>query len=90
LTDSYEWHALETDTNKLHREPTSWNSHYPEHVQVVIDSAGKQEEREDVADEEMPLYVRIMSERVMAASRKIWTKARKQILKAKQTRKKHA
>ncbi|KAL3923591.1 MAG: hypothetical protein SGILL_001571 [Bacillariaceae sp.] len=83
LTDSYEWHALETDINKLHREPINWNSHVPPHVQIVIDPSGNRED--PVVDEEMPLYIRIMSERVMAASRKIWTKVRKQILKEKKT-----
>jgi len=88
LTDSYEWHPLETDLNRLHREPTNWQSQLPEHLQVAIDAAtGKvlQEEDDVVPDDEMPLYVRIMSERVMAASRKVWTKVRKQILKAKKT-----
>jgi hypothetical protein len=84
LTDSYEWHAMETDINKLHREPTYWKSQLPEHVQVAVDSAGKVEEtNNEQEDEEMPLYIRIMSERVMAASRKMWTKARRQILKNK-------
>ncbi|KAG7355126.1 hypothetical protein IV203_004482 [Nitzschia inconspicua] len=86
LTDSYEWHALETDMNKLHGEPSYWKSRRPDHAQVAIDSVGKVHEvnrEEEEEDKETPLYVRIMSERVMAVSRKIWTKTRRQILKAK-------
>jgi nucleoside-diphosphate-sugar epimerase len=87
LTDSYEWHALETDYNRLHREPTDWRSHLPDDAFAAIDAQNGQvvlvDEGGGIPEEETPLYVRIMSERVMAASRKVWSKVRKQVLKHK-------
>ena len=90
LTDSYEWHSMETEVNKLHREPVNWKSHLPSPVQVMVDANGKLEDTEDdrLAEEDTPLYVRIMSERVMAASRKVWSKMRKKLVKAKKEKQK--
>lgn len=84
MTDSYEWHPMETEVNKLYREPIQWSPEVPDHMKTV---------EEVVVDpnphEPAPLYVRIMSERIMQASRKIWSKARaKQENQAKQDNKK--
>eukprot|EP00934_Nitzschia_sp_Nitz4_P000194 Nitzschia sp. Nitz4//scaffold69_size99277//45172//48606//NITZ4_004631-RA/size99277-processed-gene-0.20-mRNA-1//1//CDS//3329556709//194//frame0 len=85
LTDSYEWHPLETELNRLHHEPVQWQSQLPDHY---VDEA---DEVTDAAEldlhEPAPLYVRIMSERVMAASRKIWSTARKRAKKNKHPKK---
>lgn len=81
LTDSYEWHSMETELNMLYREPINWNSHLPKPVQqVIIDGNRKSKDStdaDDLAEDDTALYVRIMSERVMATSRKIWARMRK-------------
>ena len=89
LTDSYEWHPMETEANKLHREPINWKSQQPAPVQVMIDANGKlQAQTEDtISEEDTPLYVRIMSERVMGASRRIWARMRKKLAEAKKSQK---
>lgn len=88
LTDSYEWHPMETDANQLYREPVQWTSALPDHVTVEEEAAveGDDDEHNPAAEEEnpqepSPLYVRIMSERVMAAARKIWAKTRQNDVK---------
>jgi len=83
LIDSYEWHSMETEVNKLYREPINWDSQPPPSTQVGVNGNEKLEEEDNLEEEDMPLYVRIMSERVMASSRKVWTKMRKKIAKAK-------
>eukprot|EP00536_Pseudo-nitzschia_multiseries_P012115 jgi/Psemu1/244288/estExt_Genewise1.C_4450034 len=83
LTDSYEWHSMETEVNKLYREPVNWNSQPPPSTQVTINADGNLDEQDELTEEDTPLYVRIMSERVMAVSRKIWAKTRKKRAKAK-------
>ena len=76
-TDSYEWHPMETELNRLYREPTKWQSQLPAHIRIIEDEQGDREQVDSQA-EPGPLYIRIMSEKVMAASRKIWVKQRKQ------------
>jgi hypothetical protein len=70
VTDSYEWTPLETEHNKLYREPLKWNPELPAHIMVPEEKVQDEEE----FDERAPLYVRIMSERVMGAARKGWNK----------------
>lgn len=82
LTDSYEWHSIETEVQKLYREPVNWNSQNVASTQVKIGANGEQEEEEDSIGD-TSLYVRIMSERVMDISRRIWTKRRKKLANAK-------
>jgi hypothetical protein len=79
LTDSYEWYPMETDANQLYREPVQWTSTVPDHVTVEEDETIVEQEEEHHEDpkEPTPLFVRIMSERVMTASRKIFSKNRK-------------
>jgi len=86
LTDSYEWHSMETEANKLYREPVNWNPNPIASTQVTVDGKGNLEE--DLTEAATPLYVRIMSERVMASSRKVWVKTRKKVLKAKKEKEK--
>merc|ERR1739847_247749 len=78
LTDSYEWHSMENELNKLYREPINWRPQFSRPVQqVIIDGNGKVKEDaddDDLAEDDTALYVRIMSERVMATSRKIWAR----------------
>jgi len=83
LTDSYEWHSMETEVNKLYREPIYWDSQPPPSTQVTTDANGNNEQEDELAEKDTPLYVRIMSERVMAISRKVWAKMRKKRAKAK-------
>jgi hypothetical protein len=83
LTDSYEWHAMETEIKNLYLEPVNWNSQHFASTQVTIGANGEPKEGEDLIEEDTPLYVRIMSERVMDISRKIWTKMKKKLAKAK-------
>jgi nucleoside-diphosphate-sugar epimerase len=87
LTDSYEWHSMETEVNKFYREPIDWKSQQPAPVQVMIDANGElQAQSEDLISEEgTPSYVRIMSERVMGASRRIWARKRKKLTEAKKS-----
>ena len=81
--DSYEWHDLETDFNKLHQEPTNWKSQLHEIVeQTQVDSTTEELDTHNDSDA-TPLYVRIMSERVMATSRKLWSKKKKKMMEAK-------
>lgn len=79
LTDSYEWYPMETDANQLYLEPVQWTSTVPDHVTVEEDEAIVEEEEEphENPKEPTPLFVRIMSERVMTASRKVFSKNRK-------------
>ena len=77
LTDSYEWYPMETDANQLYREPVQWTSSLPDHVTAEDDLSVEEEMEKEDSKEPVPLYVRIMSERVMAASRKVWARARK-------------
>lgn len=85
LTDSYEWHAMETDMNLLYREPIQWNSLLPDHVTVEVEEEPASADVDP--DQPIPLYVRIISERVMAASRKIWAKDQKKKRKETQNKK---
>jgi hypothetical protein len=81
-TDSYEWHAMETEINKLHYEPTNWKSQLPETELVQVDKPTDDNDLKE-EDDNPPLYVRIMSERVMATSRKLWAKMKKKMAQAK-------
>lgn len=83
LTDSYEWYPMETDANQLYREPVHWMSALPDHFMGEEEQPVAEETEETDPKEPTPLFVRIMSERVMAASRKVWAKARKQNKKKK-------
>ena len=79
LTDSYEWHDMESEVNKLYRDPLNWNPHrLPSTLATAAD-----ELEEDPSTDETPIYVRIMSERVMDISRKVWNRVRKKLAKAK-------
>ena len=74
LTDSHEWHAL--DQPQVEADPITWMIQLPEHI------ANFQEGKEATGQELLnspseELFVRIMSERVMAISRKRWSKWRK-------------
>jgi uncharacterized protein (UPF0147 family) len=81
LTDSYEWHPMETDMNLLYRDPLQWNSFLPDHVAAEV------EEEPTTADvdpkEPVPLFVRIISEHIMASARKLWAKEQKKKKKRK-------
>ena len=90
LTDSYEWNSMETEENKLHRDPTNWSSQLPEaqlqqQRNKIAAAAATEEELEEEEEASPPLYVRIMSERVMAASRRIWARMRKKQAAAKKS-----
>ncbi len=82
LTDSSEWHDMETEANKLYRDPVNWDPKrlLPPPKRLA---ATEEENSEGLKEEGTPVYVRIMSERVMDVSRRIWNKMRKKILKAK-------
>jgi nucleoside-diphosphate-sugar epimerase len=72
LSDTFEWHALKTPQNKLY-------SPYEE-MQILPYDMDNTEEREllsDAAEEmedgpNMPLFVRVISDRIMAYARKSW------------------
>lgn len=85
-TDSYEWHAMETENNMLYREPIQWVAEIPAHIAALQeDHPAEDTEDENENDEDsVPLFIRIMSERTMAASRKRWIKKRKQMKKQRQ------
>ena len=86
LTDSYEWYDMETEGNKLYRDPVNWDPLYiPPKGEVI--STTEEVQEEDLMHVETPIYVRIMSERVMDISRRIWNKARKNFLKRKKKKK---
>ena len=87
LTDSYEWHPMETDVNLLYREPVQWNSLLPDHI--VLEPADEAETSVPPIDptEPVPLYIRIISEHVMAAARRAWTKDQKKKNKANKPKK---
>ena len=76
-TDSYEWHAMETETNRLYREPIQWEAEIPAHIAALQEDKQANDEDESSEDEAEALFIRIMSERTMAASRKRWMKRRK-------------
>lgn len=79
LTDSYEWHPMETEHNKMYREPTTWMSQLPDHLPKIQDDHEAVEEVDDEEDpnKPVPLYVRIVSDRMMQVSREAWLKNRK-------------
>jgi nucleoside-diphosphate-sugar epimerase len=79
LTDSYEWHPMETDINLLYREPVQWNAILPDHLEVE----GEEESPEVDPNEPLPLFVRIISEHVMASSRRLWANEQKKKEKTK-------
>ena len=81
LTDSYEWHPMETDVNLLYREPVQWNSLLPDHI--VLEPEDDTPVAPVDPKEPIPLFVRILSEHVMAAARQIWTKEQKKKNKTK-------
>jgi hypothetical protein len=98
LTDAHEWHALESEENRLALiHPTDVIAAIPQHMIEMDDHYGKEE---DAAEEQMrlhhseskhhdksvPLYVRIMSERVMMLARRAW--AEKHAHRQKKKRKK--
>lgn len=85
VTDFHEWHSMETEVNRLYREPVNWKSKDFQSTQVRIGANGKQElEKEENLIEDISLYVRIMSEGVMNKSRKDWHKMRNNLAKAKE------
>ncbi len=73
LSDTFEWHALKLPQNKLY-------SNY-ELMQILPFDMDNTEEREllhhvaDVKEDgpDMPLYIRILSDRIMAYARKSWS-----------------
>ncbi|KAL3940190.1 MAG: hypothetical protein SGBAC_005217 [Bacillariaceae sp.] len=77
FTDSFEWHAMETETNRLYREPIQWEAEIPAHIAALQEEKQADDEDEISPDEDEALFIRIMSERTMAASRKRWMKRRK-------------
>jgi len=86
LTDSYEWHPMETDMNLLYREPEQWTSLVPDHV-VPGDSEDEPTPPPLDSKDPVPLYVRIISNRVMEGSRRLWTKEWKKRNKGKKNQK---
>jgi hypothetical protein len=77
LTDFYEWHALETKdaSQVIYRKPTNWLSSVSDHVNG--EEALKQEQDEiPTTTHAAQLFIRIMSERMTAVSRRAWTKNR--------------
>ncbi|CAJ1940581.1 unnamed protein product [Cylindrotheca closterium] len=76
-TDSFEWHAMETETNRLYREPIQWEAEIPAHIAALQEDKQGDDEDESSEDEDEAFFIRIMSERTMAASRKRWMKRRK-------------
>jgi nucleoside-diphosphate-sugar epimerase len=96
LTDSYEWHAMETERNRLllqskkYREPMSnWLAQLPDHVTKDgwddMNADGGHEDDPDASlhKDDVPLFVRIMSEKMMAVSRKAWSRNKKMKKKKK-------
>jgi nucleoside-diphosphate-sugar epimerase len=80
FTDAHEWHAMETEQNRLYREPTKWLAQLPDHVDKAIweEKYGQTEDRlMSSLENRAPIFVRIMSEKIMAVSRKAWSKAHK-------------
>ena len=83
LTDSYEWHAMKSERNrnlmenKLYREPSgNWLVKLPDHVPK--DALDLDEENSaKLKENQVPLFVRIMSEKMMAVSRKSWSRHKK-------------
>ena len=88
LTDSYEWHSMETEVNKLYRDPINFDPKYVPSLYAKKALMEQEDEDEDLAEEGTPIYVRIMSERVMDVSRRMWNKMRKKYLKAKKEKNK--
>jgi len=76
LSDTFEWHSLKTSQNKLY-SPF-------EEMQILPYDMDTTEEREllhrtvgDQADGlDIPLFVRIISDRIMAYARKAWSRAK--------------
>jgi len=81
LTDSYEWHSMQTENNRLYHEPMMWTSQLPEHIDKAAweRNHGRLEDlrQAKLPPKTTPLFVRIMSERMMALSRRAWTKLQK-------------
>ena len=79
VIDSYEWHPLETDYNKIHHEPMFWKPKLQENFAIPPEEKLDQliGDDHDTVGEDAPLFVRIISERVMADSRKRWLKYHK-------------
>jgi hypothetical protein len=86
LTDSYEWHAMETENNKLYQEPIKWVAEIPAHIAALQEDQPAEEGKNENENEEenVPLFIRIMSEKTMAASRKRWIKKRKLMKKQRE------
>ena len=79
VIDSYEWHPLETDYNKIYHEPIFWKPKLQENIAIPPEEKVDQliGDDHDMVGEDAPLFVRIISERVMADSRKRWLKYHK-------------
>jgi hypothetical protein len=89
LTDSYEWHSMDAEVNKLYRQPLNWNDQSLASNPATASVSGQpDEDTDDDSIEDSHLYVRIMSERVMDTSRKMWTKKRKKLAEAKRQKEK--
>ena len=80
LTDSYEWHAMETVRNrnllqsKVYREPSgNWLAKLPDHMRKDAEDP-EETHTEKFEESQVPLFVRIMSEKMMAVSRKSWSR----------------
>jgi nucleoside-diphosphate-sugar epimerase len=71
LSDTFEWHALKTEQNKLY-SPF-------EEMQVLpydLEHVGYDESEVEAAAGPTPLFVRIISDRIMAYARKAWNRAK--------------
>jgi len=71
LSDTFEWHALKTEPNKLY-SPYEEMQILPYDMDYTDERALINPAREAERDEDVPLYVRVISDRIMAYARKAW------------------
>lgn len=71
LSDTFEWHALQTDQNKLY-SPYEEMKVLPYEIDYTVDQDSMEVLDNPLKDKPLPLYVRIMSDRIMAHARKLW------------------
>eukprot|EP00980_Cylindrotheca_fusiformis_P022237 scaffold9153_cov121-Cylindrotheca_fusiformis.AAC.1 len=72
----------------LYQEPFQWIAEIPAHIAALQeDQPGGDGEDESDDEENVPLFIRIMSERTMDASRKRWIKKRKLMKKQREEEK---
>jgi hypothetical protein len=79
FTDSYEWHGMQTEANKLYPEPVNWVAELMGNRPISTPQDDKQIELEQ--GHLVPLFIRIISERTMNASKKRWMKRQKALKK---------